>query len=335
MGLQNLPYVIEQIISRKLSEIHTCLPGKIVKYEYKTQKAQVQPLIKKQYLDEKEETLPIIVNVPVVWPRASKCSLTFPLLKDDYVMLLFSERAMEIFLSDGDIQLPGDTRQFHLSDCIAIPGLYPFCEDSLATNNTDCLWVYDETSIRLKGGVDENGEPLEDAGTIVITGSKDLNIVIEQNTDITSGTDDTNTFEHTSTGDTTYNYGSKSTNTLTINVTGDNAITISGDHSLDITGSSDITINGACDLTVNGKSTVTANDDVKIDVTGKLDATASGNASVTAAQITLNGPVIINGSLNVTSTITATGDVIGNGISLDSHVHSGVATGGSNTGGPV
>lgn len=33
--------------------------------------------------------------------------------------------------------------------------------------------------------------------------------------------------------------------------------------------------------------------------------------------------------------ITATGDVVGNGKSLDNHVHSGVLTGGSNTGKPV
>lgn len=40
-------------------------------------------------------------------------------------------------------------------------------------------------------------------------------------------------------------------------------------------------------------------------------------------------PCSINGSIN------ATGDVVGNGISLDSHRHTGVQTGGGDTGGPI
>jgi len=40
-------------------------------------------------------------------------------------------------------------------------------------------------------------------------------------------------------------------------------------------------------------------------------------------------------SVQVSGSITATGDVVGGGISLDSHHHTGVQTGGGNTGGPV
>lgn len=45
--------------------------------------------------------------------------------------------------------------------------------------------------------------------------------------------------------------------------------------------------------------------------------------------ITINGDVILNGSL------TASGDVTAEGTSLHTHVHGGVAAGGSNTGAPV
>jgi phage baseplate assembly protein V len=41
-----------------------------------------------------------------------------------------------------------------------------------------------------------------------------------------------------------------------------------------------------------------------------------------------------NGNLQVSGSITASGDVIGNGISLDKHVHGGVQSGGSMTATP-
>lgn len=51
--------------------------------------------------------------------------------------------------------------------------------------------------------------------------------------------------------------------------------------------------------------------------------------------ITLTTPTLTqNGNLQVNGTITASGDVVGNGISLDNHVHGGVQSGGSITGAP-
>lgn len=60
---------------------------------------------------------------------------------------------------------------------------------------------------------------------------------------------------------------------------------------------------------------------------GTVAIVADGGVSIT-------GPVSIDGDLQVTGAITATGDVTGDGISLASHTHPGVQSGGSNTGGP-
>lgn len=54
----------------------------------------------------------------------------------------------------------------------------------------------------------------------------------------------------------------------------------------------------------------------------------SGVVTITAASIVLNGNVTVSG------TVTASGDVTGAGISLSTHTHSGVETGGSSTGMP-
>ena len=44
--------------------------------------------------------------------------------------------------------------------------------------------------------------------------------------------------------------------------------------------------------------------------------------------------IVANGGINITGNITVNGDVTANGISLINHVHSGVESGGSNTGKP-
>lgn len=54
-----------------------------------------------------------------------------------------------------------------------------------------------------------------------------------------------------------------------------------------------------------------------------------------ADSIAINAPnLIINGNVEISGNLTATGDIVGAGISLDSHVHGGVQTGSGNTGAP-
>lgn len=145
----DFPDVLRGFIDARLADIHTCLPGRIEKYDHTKQKASVKPLIKKQYRDGEVQSLPVIVNVPVVWPRSGGASLTFPVQAGDGVLLLFTERAMERWLSSGGEAVPGDPRKFDLSDAIAIPGLVPFTEGSLSENNEDVLLVHNDAKLKI------------------------------------------------------------------------------------------------------------------------------------------------------------------------------------------
>lgn len=80
---------------------------------------------------------------------------------------------------------------------------------------------------------------------------------------------------------------------------------------------------------------------------GAMTINAPQGTTINSPQITLNGNVTYIGNMNgqagnggtgnasTPGTITATTDVIGGGKSLATHVHSGVQTGGGNTGQPV
>jgi len=160
---------IRQSILYQLSLIHTALPGAIVSYDYTTQKAAVQPLLNKLSPEGPPNgtpiPLPVLQNVPVIFPRAGGASLTFPVVQGDTCLLLFIERSTDLWKTDGGQVTPDDNRRFNLSDAVAIMGLFPFSETSQATNNDDLLLTYNGSSFRIK----KNGDiVIETASKIAI-----------------------------------------------------------------------------------------------------------------------------------------------------------------------
>lgn len=154
MSDYTLTEAVRNAITKALSGIHTCLPGRIESYDYTKRLSSVKPLIKKKYKDGTLLSLPIIENVPVVWLAGGGASFTFPLERGDGVLLVFSERSMDNWLSIGGDAEPGSETMFDLSDAIAIPGLYPFNVSSSATSNSKVELIYDNASIT----IDRNGQ---------------------------------------------------------------------------------------------------------------------------------------------------------------------------------
>lgn len=70
---------------------------------------------------------------------------------------------------------------------------------------------------------------------------------------------------------------------------------------------------------------------------GQLSLKTSGDITIVsggAVNITAPGNVTVNGDMKVNGTITASNDVSAKGISLTTHIHSGVSSGTAKTGGP-
>lgn len=108
------------------------------------------------------------------------------------------------------------------------------------------------------------------------------------------------------------------------------------------------------ELLARAKVTITANDlvfikatQIKIEgevlitgnITHKGDSSQTGSAAIKGNQAingshTVTGESVSHGNQTINGTITATGDIKSAGISLKSHKHSGVETGGGSTGQP-
>lgn len=156
---------MRQAVLFQLYDVHTALPGTIISYDSTLQKATIQPSLKKSYLDGTTQEMPILNNVPVIFPRTGGASLTFPVVQGDTCLLLFIERSTDLWKSVGGVVAPDDPRKFDLSDAVAIMGLMPFSENSLSENNEDVLLTYKNSNIRIKS----SGEiQIETAGKIAI-----------------------------------------------------------------------------------------------------------------------------------------------------------------------
>jgi len=143
--------VIAQAIEDRLADVHVMLPGRIDSYDPATQKAGVEPLIKRlqSTVDgELSEDLPVIPGVPVCFPRAGGFKLTMPVQTGDRCMLVFCERSTETYQIGQERQAstdlirqtdPGTFEMHNLSDPVAVLGWYNDAEALSATDETDMV----------------------------------------------------------------------------------------------------------------------------------------------------------------------------------------------------
>lgn len=160
-----LAEVLESTHDALMEKYNHCLPGRIETYEYKKQKATVKPLIKKVFIDGDIISIPILTNVPVMFPRTKTSGITFPLSRGDGVIIFFTDRSLERWKSSGDDVEPGDSRKFDLSDAIAAPGLYSFADNNIASNNDDLEVHHKGSKIIIK----KNGDIEIQSGQVPLT----------------------------------------------------------------------------------------------------------------------------------------------------------------------
>jgi len=146
--------VVKAISKSLISELYTCLPGRIESYDPSTKKANVKPLLKRQMSNGDILERPVIVNTPVVFLSSSDSIISIPLKKGDGCLILFSQRSLDTWLDNGGDVLPNDPRQFDLSDAICIPGLFSFKEPGRVPSGENIEIYNDSGSVEIQGNSD-------------------------------------------------------------------------------------------------------------------------------------------------------------------------------------
>ncbi|MBX4679765.1 Gp138 family membrane-puncturing spike protein [Klebsiella pneumoniae] len=115
-----------QLAQAIMSAMRVSMPGIIQSFDPDAVTAVVQPAIKGAEQDESgyevSVNLPLLVDVPVVFPRGGGCTLTFPVKAGDECLVIFADRCIDFWWQSGGIQEPVDERMHDLSDAFCIVG---------------------------------------------------------------------------------------------------------------------------------------------------------------------------------------------------------------------
>lgn len=142
--------VIQDHIEARLCDVHVALPASVEVYDHATQKATVQPQIKRIYRDGDEVLIPKIQDVPVAWPRANSAFLHFPLKKGDQVLLIFSERSIDEWKSQGGEVTPSERRKHAFSDAFALAGGYSFADPATVPDAENLWLIHDKAMMKMR-----------------------------------------------------------------------------------------------------------------------------------------------------------------------------------------
>jgi Phage protein Gp138 N-terminal domain len=191
-----LESAISVAIATQLKEVHTILPGQIIKFDPVEQLADIQIQLKRNVNDELI-TLPVLSQVPVRFMKSGDFTICFPLKENDEVSVYIIERSIDNWLEQGGIQSPNDTRRFDLSDAYAVPILYSqtqkitdFDPDNLVikSNNGNSKITIKKTGeviidtsagATINGDLDVTGKitsPTIEAGTSLKVANKEVNL---------------------------------------------------------------------------------------------------------------------------------------------------------------
>jgi hypothetical protein len=111
------------------NNLRVAVPGIIHEFDAETQTATVQPAIREKIINPDALTqnwveLPLLLDVPVVLPRAGGFVLTMPIHQGDECLLVFSDMCIDAWFSSGGVQNQMERRRHDLSDAFAIMGTW-------------------------------------------------------------------------------------------------------------------------------------------------------------------------------------------------------------------
>lgn len=147
---RDLSSVIHQIITSCMSSIFTAVPGIVQKYDKAKKIVSALPAIKMKFADGTLQSMPIITNVPVIFPGTRETVIQYPLKRGDGCLLIFSSESLERWiLGEGAEADPGDSRRFALTDAFCIPGLFPPRAPGKVAEGNDLEIAYKNSTIHM------------------------------------------------------------------------------------------------------------------------------------------------------------------------------------------
>jgi len=161
--------IVEVALAWFQRDLHTALPGRVVKYNAAEKTANIEVQVKRLlYFPDgsvdtsRTEAFPILPRVPVGQPAGGGYFMHMPVAVGDFVWVHVAERSLDRYRRYGRADAPADERLHHLQHAFAYPMFDP------AKMRTVADFVENKLVIGKAGGgpviaVDENHVNLGDA----------------------------------------------------------------------------------------------------------------------------------------------------------------------------
>ena len=138
---ETLNTAIEGYVRSGQLSTRTNFPGKVTDFDPVKQTASVQPQIKATLGSGDTVSLPVLIDVPVLFPRAGGFSMTFPVEIGDEVWISCSDRDFSSWLQLGGMQKPDSKKLHSLDSAVAHLGLY---------NQTNVIENFQEGGVQIR-----------------------------------------------------------------------------------------------------------------------------------------------------------------------------------------
>ena len=118
---------LQAMLSSWQAGIFTALPGIYHAPGKDKQTANVKAAIKGKVSDQKggwtDKEMPLLINLPIVWPGGGGFQLTFPLSEGDEGLIVFAQRCIDAWWERGGVQPQAEMRMHDISDGFFIPAM--------------------------------------------------------------------------------------------------------------------------------------------------------------------------------------------------------------------
>jgi phage baseplate assembly protein gpV len=145
--------VLRQAVVSHQTEVWTAQPGVLTKVSDLAGKitVDVQPVVQGKVRTPDGVTtlvnLPVIPDVPVVFPRGGGYVLTFPVAVGDEVLIVHAARNIDGWWQQGGIQPPFDSRMHDITDAFVVPGPYSQKTKFSGLSATTAQWRSEDGTI--------------------------------------------------------------------------------------------------------------------------------------------------------------------------------------------
>lgn len=125
--------VIDAAISRAFLSVHKAFPAKVRSYDNAKQTLECEPVIERADLE-----IPVLSDVPVVFPGGGDFFLSFPIVAGDFVLIVCCDVDFSQWSATGD-KAKENFRARHGLNAVAIPMLRPSTKALASTSATEIV----------------------------------------------------------------------------------------------------------------------------------------------------------------------------------------------------